>query len=162
MKIIDVGIIIAYNKNTKKHTILPPEIEDIASSFIQGIYSEICEKYGRKKAHTIMVLYSENQYVMEKINNSIVTYGIQMKRVFDREEQVKFIYGIHEDIMGIIKYINENYHDFQNEKKMEKYKGTAKDDRESLAVPFFMTIETLQNLFLLMFTFFRIRFFDIR
>lgn len=63
-------------ENERNVVILPSEIEDVASSFIQGIYSEICEKYGREKAHTIMVLCSENQYVMEKINNSIVTYGI--------------------------------------------------------------------------------------
>lgn len=56
--------------------ILPREIEDIASSFVQGIYSEICEKYGKEKARALMILQSENQYVMEKINSSIATYGI--------------------------------------------------------------------------------------
>lgn len=34
------------------------------------------------------------------------------KKVSDRDEQVKFIYNVHEDIMEIIKYINKNYHDF--------------------------------------------------
>ncbi len=30
----------------------------------------------------------------------------------DEENQVKFIYGIHEEVSGIIKLINKNYHDF--------------------------------------------------
>lgn len=56
--------------------VIPKEIKDIASSFVQGIYSEICEKYGKEKASTMMVLKSENDDVMKKIGDSIKTYGI--------------------------------------------------------------------------------------
>ena len=55
---------------------IPTEIEDIASSFIQGFYSEISEQVGREKALFNMVLKSENEYVMEKIRECIETYGV--------------------------------------------------------------------------------------
>ncbi|MBE5868263.1 MAG: hypothetical protein E7293_04790 [Lachnospiraceae bacterium] len=56
--------------------IIPDVIEDIASSFIQGFYSELCEKYGNEKARQLMKLTSPNEYVTNKIQESIETYGV--------------------------------------------------------------------------------------
>lgn len=55
---------------------LPLQIEDIASSFIQGFYSELSEKYGKEQALEMMELQSDNTYVMEKIAESIEVYGV--------------------------------------------------------------------------------------
>lgn len=64
-------------KEDMTNTILIPNvIDDVASSFVQGIYSEISEKYGKEKARLLMVLKSENAEVMQKIDDSIKTYGI--------------------------------------------------------------------------------------
>lgn len=60
----------------KNMIFLPVQIEDIASSFIQGFYSELSETYGKEQALEIMELQSENAYVMEKIEESIAVYGV--------------------------------------------------------------------------------------
>lgn len=64
------------DENKTNIVVIPTGIDDIASSFVQGIYSEISEKYGKKKAHLLMVLESTNVEVMQKIEDSIKTYGI--------------------------------------------------------------------------------------
>ena len=56
--------------------IIPDVIEDIASSFIQGFYSELCEQYGNEKARQLIELTSSNEYVINKIQESIETYGV--------------------------------------------------------------------------------------
>lgn len=60
----------------KNYIILPERIEDIASSFIQGFYSEISENYGKEKALELVEIKSSNPYVVEKIKESIETYGV--------------------------------------------------------------------------------------
>ncbi len=60
----------------KNLILLPSQVEDIASSFIQGFYSELSEKYGREQALKIMEFQSENPYVKEKIAESIAVYGV--------------------------------------------------------------------------------------
>lgn len=60
----------------KNFILLPKQIEDIASSFIQGFYSELSEKCGKEHALKIMEFRSENPYVMEKIAESIAVYGV--------------------------------------------------------------------------------------
>ncbi len=64
------------NTEEKNYIILPDQIEDIASSFIQGFYSEISEVYGKGKALQVLELKSANPYVIEKIRESIETYGV--------------------------------------------------------------------------------------
>lgn len=64
------------DENKTNIIVIPSRIDDIASSFVQGIYSEISENYGKKKAHLLMVLKSSNEEVMQKIEDSIKTYGI--------------------------------------------------------------------------------------
>ena len=57
------------------YIILPDQIEDIASSFIQGMYSELSEECGRERALEVMVLKSDNDELAEKINRSLRVYS---------------------------------------------------------------------------------------
>lgn len=63
-----------YNKENE--VIFPEQIEDIASSFIQGLYSEISEKYGKIEAQNLMILKAKNKEAEEKIDECIRTYGV--------------------------------------------------------------------------------------
>lgn len=56
--------------------VIPNVIEDVASSFIQGIYSEMSEKYGRDQATKLMILKSDNNDVMKKIEYSVRVYSL--------------------------------------------------------------------------------------
>lgn len=56
--------------------ILPDHIEDIASSFIEGLYENVTEKYGKVEALDIMQLVSNNSEAQEKINDCIETFGV--------------------------------------------------------------------------------------
>lgn len=56
--------------------IIPEEIEDIGSSFIQGIYTELKETYGKSTALEYMRLDCSRQSIVEKIEKAIRTYGI--------------------------------------------------------------------------------------
>ena len=56
--------------------VFPRAIEDIASSFIEGLYKKIGEKYGKTKALEIMKLRAENDEANEKIIESIDTFGV--------------------------------------------------------------------------------------
>lgn len=58
------------------YVIIPDEIEDVASSFVQGLYSEISEKYGRERAIELMVIKSVNKELLEKIDYSLKVYGL--------------------------------------------------------------------------------------
>ncbi len=49
--------------------LIPDVIEDVAVSFVQGIYSEICETYGKEKALEMMELKSVNPEVLEKMSS---------------------------------------------------------------------------------------------
>ena len=60
----------------QNEVVFPEQIEDIASSFIQGLYSEISEKYGKIEAQNFMILTSQNNKAQEKIEESIRTYGV--------------------------------------------------------------------------------------
>ncbi len=55
---------------------IPEIIEDVASSFVQGIYRELSEQYGKERALEIMELHSVRPEVMEKIEYAIRVYGI--------------------------------------------------------------------------------------
>lgn len=54
----------------------PIEIEDIASSFIEGFYKELGEKHGKLAALEIMELHAENEDADNKIRDVIETYGV--------------------------------------------------------------------------------------
>lgn len=56
--------------------IIPECINDVGSSFIQGIYYALCEKYGKSKALKMLRLESTKTEIMEKITKSLETYGI--------------------------------------------------------------------------------------
>ena len=56
--------------------IIPECINDVGSSFIQGIYYAISERYGKSKALEILQLKSSKTEIMEKIRKSLETYGI--------------------------------------------------------------------------------------
>lgn len=55
---------------------LPEVIEDIASSFLAGFYSELSEKFGFEKAHEMVIIQSSNSYINEKIAAVRETYGV--------------------------------------------------------------------------------------
>ena len=56
--------------------VIPEEIEDIGSSFIQGIYTDLKEAYGKGKALEYMKLDCARKSVVEKIEKVIRAYGI--------------------------------------------------------------------------------------
>lgn len=56
--------------------IFPETIEDIASSFIEGLYKKLGEKYGKSKALNLMELKAKNVETDEKIKESIDTFGV--------------------------------------------------------------------------------------
>ena len=62
--------------NQKNIVIFPVQIEDIASSFIEGIYKVLGERYGKLNALEIMELHAENEETQEKIDDSIKTFGV--------------------------------------------------------------------------------------
>lgn len=55
---------------------IPLYINDVGTSFIQGMYAEIRETHGREKALELMKMDCENKEILEKINKSIRIYGI--------------------------------------------------------------------------------------
>lgn len=63
-------------EDTVNIVIFPFEIQDIASSFIEGLYKELGEKYGKDDVFDIMVLSAENEEAQNKIIDSIETYGV--------------------------------------------------------------------------------------
>jgi hypothetical protein len=64
------------DEKNKNVVIFPETIEDIASSFIEGFYKYLAEKYGKEKAIEIMKLKAEHPESERKIENSIETYGV--------------------------------------------------------------------------------------
>lgn len=83
---------------------------------LNGVYKELNDvmmqmiRDSRYYAYAKRDFYLDLQQMTMDLEDKMMECA--SKDVFDRDEQVKFIYGIHEDIMGIIKYINKNYHDF--------------------------------------------------
>lgn len=55
---------------------IPENINDVGTSFIQGIYSKLSEEYGSEKALKILSLYSKNTDTNVKIKKAIQVYGI--------------------------------------------------------------------------------------
>ena len=55
---------------------IPESINDIGTSFIQGIYAYLSETYGSEEALEKMALFSKNVETNEKIKQVIDTYGI--------------------------------------------------------------------------------------
>ena len=49
--------------------ILPEYIEDIASSFYEGLFATLNEEYGTEKAHELLHVYTQNEYLNSKMNN---------------------------------------------------------------------------------------------
>lgn len=64
------------DENATNVIVFPYVIEDIASSFIEGMYKELGEKYGKSTAMQIMILEAENKETNEKIKESIDTFGV--------------------------------------------------------------------------------------
>lgn len=64
------------DENAENIVQIPESINDVGTSFIQGMYYEISEKYGRDNALKIMKLSTNNKKTLEKINKSIRIYGI--------------------------------------------------------------------------------------
>ena len=55
---------------------IPDQIEDVASSFIQGLFSELAEKVGKENARNMLILNSNHLEIMEKIDFVIDAYGV--------------------------------------------------------------------------------------
>lgn len=54
----------------------PDTVEYIGSSFIEGMYKKLGEKYGKRKAAEIMELTSENEECKKKIEKSLRAFGV--------------------------------------------------------------------------------------
>lgn len=65
-----------WRENEINIVIIPEEIEDIGSSFIQGIYTFLKETYGKSEALEQMKLECNRTSIMDKIEKSIKAYGI--------------------------------------------------------------------------------------
>lgn len=64
------------DENKLNIVVFPMVIEDIASSFIEGFYKNLAEKYGKDRALHIMQLRAEHPDSARKISDSIRTYGV--------------------------------------------------------------------------------------
>ena len=56
--------------------ILPENISDIASSFYEGLFAELSEKYGTDRAHELLVLRTSSDYINQKISDIRETYEV--------------------------------------------------------------------------------------
>lgn len=56
--------------------IIPDNIEDISSSFYEGIFSKLIEQYGIEKAHELLMIYSTNDYINKKIRTIRKVYKV--------------------------------------------------------------------------------------
>ena len=56
--------------------ILPENITDIASSFYEGLFAELSEKYGTDCAHALLVLRTSSDYINQKISDIRETYEV--------------------------------------------------------------------------------------
>lgn len=56
--------------------ILPENISDIASSFYEGLFAELSEKYGTDHAHELLVLSTSSDYINQKISDIRETYEV--------------------------------------------------------------------------------------
>lgn len=65
-KITDQGVV----------AILPENISDIASSFYEGLFAELSEKYGTDHAHELLVLSTSSDYINQKISDIRETYEV--------------------------------------------------------------------------------------
>lgn len=54
----------------------PDTIEYVGSSFIEGMYKQLAEKYGKREATEIMKLVSQNQECKTKIEKSLKAFGV--------------------------------------------------------------------------------------
>lgn len=63
-------------KGEENIIVFPINIEDIASSFIEGMYKELGEEYGKLTALEIMILHADNSEADNKIKEVIETYGV--------------------------------------------------------------------------------------
>lgn len=64
------------SKKKKVIVELPTAINDVGTSFIQGMYAYLSEEYGNEKALSIMQLCSKNEETNAKIQRVINIYGI--------------------------------------------------------------------------------------
>ncbi len=64
------------DEDTQLLVVVPSSINDVGTSFIQGIYANLSKKFGGDKALSIMTLYGENEETNEKIERVIKVYGI--------------------------------------------------------------------------------------
>lgn len=55
---------------------IPDNIEDIASSFYEGIFAKLTKQYGVDKAHELLQISTKNDYVDEKMKNIRKVYGV--------------------------------------------------------------------------------------
>lgn len=66
----------SFDPDAENIVIIPENISYVGTSFIQGIYAELSEVYGRNVALQKMTLKSDNEETMNKIEKSISIYGI--------------------------------------------------------------------------------------
>lgn len=66
----------SFDPDAENIVIIPDSISYVGTSFIQGIYAELSETYGRRGALQKMTLKSDNEETMNKIEKSISIYGI--------------------------------------------------------------------------------------
>lgn len=64
------------DENTCVIVEVPAVINDVGTSFIQGMYAFLSEKYGSSTALDIMTIFSENVETNSKIQKVIEVYGI--------------------------------------------------------------------------------------
>ena len=56
--------------------ILPENINDIASSFYEGLFAGLSEKYGTDRAHELLVLRTSSDYINQKMSDIRETYEV--------------------------------------------------------------------------------------
>lgn len=64
------------NAETLIVAVIPSVINDIGSSFVQGMYYELGEQYGKIKARQMLRIDCNKQEIVDKIKKCLETYDI--------------------------------------------------------------------------------------
>lgn len=75
-KVYDTQVSDKIDVERKNIVRFPATVEYVGSSFIEGMYKKLGEKYGKKKAAEIMEMTSENEECKKKIEKSRKAFGV--------------------------------------------------------------------------------------
>lgn len=99
-KIPDKLRLLSFDSNGK----LSKTYRDIIDVFLDMIIDSAYFAYAKKD------FYDELQQKTKDLEEKLMSMA--NNEIYELEQQNAFIYSVHEDAMGIVKYVNKNYHKF--------------------------------------------------